>query len=283
MRKITTLFVLIFVGVLSLSAQSKVKQFTLKSEILGAEKSYSIYLPDGYEKSTERYPVLYLLHGAYGTHNSWVDEKFGNMQEITDDAIASGGAKKMIVVMPDASGTGPNSAGKNMGYFNVEGWAYEEFFIQEFIPHIDKKFKTIASKDGRAIAGLSMGGGGAVVYAQKHPELFNAAYSTSGLLDHRYRPLKRLRNLDVAWLWSVVQTSPVEYIRNATAAQLSALRSVRWMLDCGDDDSIIFTNLDFFLEMKRERVDVEFRVRDGNHNWYFWRESLPLILHFSFK
>ena len=189
----------------------------------------------------------------------------------------------MIVVTPDARGEGKRNGGKNMGYFNVENWPYEDFFFQEFIPHIDKTFRTIASKEGRAIAGLSMGGGGSFVYAQRHPEMFNAAYSTSGLLDHRYRPNHVRSYENIGWYWSVAVTSPVEYLRSATAEQLQALRSVRWMLDCGDDDGIIFTNIDFFLEMHREKVPVEFRVRNGKHNWVFWRESLPDILAFAFK
>jgi S-formylglutathione hydrolase FrmB len=184
--------------------------------------------------------------------------------------------------MPDASGIGEKNAGKNMGYFNVEGWRYMDFFFEEFIPYIDKIFRTIATKEGRAIAGLSMGGGGTVVYAQRHPEMFNAAYSTSGLLDHQHR-LTLSPTFDPAMVWSVAQTSPVEYVRNASAEELEKLRSVRWMLDCGDDDRIIFTNIDFFLEMKREKVPVELRIRDGKHNWVFWRESLPEILAFSFK
>jgi enterochelin esterase-like enzyme len=282
MRKITAFMALVLASVFVANAQSQVKQLTLKSEILGVEKSYSIYLPDGYEKSNERYPVLYLLHGAYGTDNAWVREKSGNMQVITDAEIAAGRAKKMIVVMPDARGTGEKNAGKNMGYFNVEGWPYQDFFFKEFIPYIDQKYRTIASKEGRAIAGLSMGGGGAFVYAQRHPEIFGAAYSTSGLLDHRYRPTIP-SNYNIGWLWSVAQTSPVEYLRNATNEQIEKLRSVRWMLDCGDDDRIISTNLEFFIEMRREKVPVEFRVRDGKHNWVFWRASLPLILAFSFK
>ena len=282
MRKITAFMALVLVSIFVANAQSQVKQLTFKSEILGVEKSYSIYLPDGYEKSNERYPVLYLLHGAYGTDNAWVREKSGNMQVITDAEIAAGRAKKMIVVMPDARGTGEKNAGKNMGYFNVEGWPYQDFFFKEFIPYIDQKYRTIASKEGRAIAGLSMGGGGAFVYAQRHPEIFGAAYSTSGLLDHRYRPTIP-SNYNIGWLWSVAQTSPVEYLRNATNEQIEKLRSVRWMLDCGDDDRIISTNLEFFIEMRREKVPVEFRVRDGKHNWVFWRASLPLILAFSFK
>ena len=282
MRKITTFLFLAFAVVMSAQAQSEVKHLTVKSEILGVEKSYSIYLPDGYKKSGKNYPVLYLLHGAKGVHTSWVEEKYGNMQAITDKTIANGGTKEMIVVMPDASGKSEKNAGKNMGYFNVEGWRYMDFFFEEFIPHIDKKFRTIATKEGRAIAGLSMGGGGSVVYAQKHPEMFNAAYSTSGLLDLQHR-LTASPTFDAAFVWSVAQTSPVEHLRKATDEELEKLRSVRWMLDCGDDDKIIFTNLDFFVEMKQKKVPVEFRVRNGKHNWVFWRESLPLILRHSFE
>jgi enterochelin esterase-like enzyme len=283
MRKLTALLAFILVSVFAVQAQSQVKQFTLKSKILGVEKTYTIYLPEGYEKSGKNYPVLYLLHGAKGNHLSWVEKERGNMQEITDKAIAEGRAKEMIVVIPDARGIGEKNAGKNMGYFNVKGWRYMDFFFEEFIPHIDKKFNTIASKEGRAIAGLSMGGGGSFVYAQRHPEMFCAAYSTSGLLDHRYRPNTVRKFENIGWYWSVAITSPVEYVRNASAEELEKLRSVRWMMDCGDDDGIISTNIDLFVEMKREKVPVEFRVRDGKHNWIFWRESLPLILNHSFK
>lgn len=282
MRKITTLIALILASVIAVQAQSQLKQVTIKSKILGAKKTYSIYLPDGYEKTGERYPVLYLLHGANGSHESWCRDGGGEQPRITDEEIVAGRAKKMIVVMPDAGGLGKKNGGKNMGYFNVEGWAYEDFFFQEFIPHIDQTYRTIVSKEGRAIAGLSMGGGGAFVYAQRHPEMFNAAYSTSGLLDHRFRA--KIASPDmIPFYWSVAQTSPVEFVRNTTPQKIEALRSVRWMMDCGDDDRIIFTNIDLFLEMKRRRVPVEFRVRDGKHNWYFWRKSLPEILQFSFR
>ena len=286
MRRITTLMFALFGLATAVSAQSRIEHFTLKSELLGVEKNYSVYLPDGYDKSQENYPVLYLLHGAWGTNLAWVSTdsvRGGNLQAIADAEIAAGRCKKMIVVTPDARGEGKRNGGKNMGYFNVENWPYEDFFFTEFIPHIEKKFRVLATKEGRAIAGLSMGGGGSFVYAQRHPEMFNAAYSTSGLLDHRYRPTKADNYENIGWYWSVAVTSPVEYLRNASADQIEKLRTVRWMLDCGDDDKIIFTNLDFFKEMHREKVPVEFRVRNGKHNWPFWRESLPLILAFSFK
>ena len=286
MRRITALMFALLGLATAVSAQSRIEHFTLKSDLLGVEKNYSVYLPDGYDKSQEKYPVLYLLHGAWGTNLSWVSTdsvRGGNLQAIADAEIAAGRCKKMIIVTPDARGEGKRNGGKNMGYFNVENWPYEDFFFTEFIPHIEKKFKALATKEGRAIAGLSMGGGGSFVYAQRHPEIFNAAYSTSGLLDHRYRPTKADSYENIGWYWSVAVTSPVEFLRNASAEQIEKLRTVRWMLDCGDDDGIIFTNLNFFVEMHRERVPVEFRVRNGKHNWAFWRESLPVILRFSFE
>ena len=235
MKKIIVFALLCLAIGATAQAQSRLEHLKIKSQILGVEKDYSIYLPDCYDSSTERYPVLYLLHGAWGNHKSWNRDGGGEQPRITNEQIAKGEAVKMIVVMPDATGIGARRGGKNMGYFNVKDWAYEDFFFQEFIPHIDKTFKTIATKEGRAIAGLSMGGGGSVVYAQRHPEMFSACYSTSGLLDHRYK---------------LLQTPHDE--------------------------------IEFFSEMKRGKVAVEFRVRDGVHDWKFWREALPLILGFSF-
>ena len=250
MKRVSIFIISLLAVATAAQAQSRLEHLTVKSEILGVEKNYSVYLPDGYDKGDERYPVLYLLHGAWGNHKS------GNR---------------------DGGGEQPR-----MGYFNVKDWAYEDFFFQEFIPYIDQNFRTIATKEGRAIAGLSMGGGGSVVYAQRHPEVFNACYSTSGLLDHRYGVVNTSHD-EIEWRWSVAQTSPVEFLRYATAEEIEKLRTVRWMLDCGDDDSLIQTNLDFFSEMKREKVAVEFRIRDGVHDWKFWREALPLILQHSFK
>ena len=281
MKRFVASMLAVLVGITAVQAQSRLEHLTVKSKILGTKKVYSVYLPEGYDQSDERYPVLYLLHGAKGTNLSWVEN--GSMQSIADAEMGAGRVPKMIVVMPDARGEGPNKNGPNMGYFNIKGWAYEDFFFQEFIPHIDKTFRTIATKEGRAIAGLSMGGGGSVVYAQTHPDVFNACYSSSGLLDIRYRPGKSSSVYEASYLWSVTLTSPVEFLRHATAEQIEALRTVRWMVDCGDDDAIIDTNLNFVIEMRREKVPMEFRVRNGVHNWAFWRESLPQILKFSFE
>lgn len=128
---------------------------TVKSEILGMERSYSIYLPAGYEEGDGSYPVLYLLHGLGDNHTGWI--QFGQVQYIADKAIAEGKSAPMIIVMPDADTV-------HKGYFNLlDGtYNYEDFFFKELIPHIEKTYRVRAESRYRAISGLSMGGGGAL-------------------------------------------------------------------------------------------------------------------------
>ena len=163
------------------TAQSRIETFTFRSALLGAEKTCSVYLPAGYDDSGRSYPVLYLLHGASGYHGDWAEK--GNMRQIADEAIAAGTALPMIVVMPDASGTGENYTGDRMGYFDVPGWSYERFFFEEFVPAVERRYRICGDKARRAISGLSMGGGGTAVYALRHPELFGSACPMSGLLE----------------------------------------------------------------------------------------------------
>lgn len=262
--KRTLLAVVAILSVFSLTAQSKVVDATMKSEILGVEKPYAVYLPDGYDTSARDYPVLYLLHGAWDTYRSWPEK--GDMRTIADEAIASGMALPMIVVMPDARGEGADFAGRNMGYFNQPDWAYEDFFFAEFIPHIEQTYRIKGDKQHRAIAGLSMGGGGTAGYAQRHPGMFSSAAPLSGAL----APMDIIRQ----------KTSPVEFLRNATPEQIEALQTVRWFVDCGDDDYLLDANLDFLRLMREKQIPLEMRIRNGGHNWQYWRTSLPSVLTF---
>ena len=181
MKKTLVTALLALTAALTAGAQSRTEVYTFPSEVLGAEKSCTVYLPDGYDRSQESYPVLYLLHGASGCHTDWTQK--GDLRRIADEAIAAGMARPMIVVMPDASGEGPKRTGRHMGYFDVPGWDYERFFFEEFMPAVEKRYRIASDKAHRAVAGLSMGGGGTAVYALRHPELFGSACSMSGLLD----------------------------------------------------------------------------------------------------
>ena len=181
MKKLLTTTLLALAAALTAGAQSRTEVYTLPSKILGVEKSCTVYLPDGYDRSGESYPVLYLLHGASGCHTDWTQK--GYMRRITDETVASGMARPMIVVMPDAAGEDRNYTGRHMGYFDVPGWSYEQFFFEEFIPAVEKHYRIVGDKAHRAISGLSMGGGGTAVYALRHPEVFGSACPMSGLLD----------------------------------------------------------------------------------------------------
>ena len=173
MKKTLVTALLALTAALTAGAQSRTEVCTFPSEVLGAEKSCTVYLPDGYDRSQESYPVLYLLHGASGCHTDWTQK--GDLRRIADEAIAAGMARPMIVVMPDASGEGPKRTGRHMGYFDVPGWDYERFFFEEFMPAVEKRYRIASDKAHRAVAGLSMGGGGTAVYALHHPELFGSA------------------------------------------------------------------------------------------------------------
>jgi enterochelin esterase-like enzyme len=141
---------------------------SMKSTILNGERKYAIYLPPDYETSQRGYPVLYLLHGAGGSQTSWIQH--GEVLYIADKAIVEGKCTPMVIVMADAT------SGRQ-GYFNsLKGdWRYEDFFFEEFIPYIEGKYRIRGEKRYRAIAGLSMGGGGTFIYALHHPELFSSA------------------------------------------------------------------------------------------------------------
>ena len=139
---------------------------TMVSEILNMERKYAIYLPPDYETSQRSYPVLYLLHGAGDDQTGWVQK--GEVKQIADRAIADGKSTAMVIVMPDAQ-TGQR------GYFNNPdgSWNYEDFFFEEFMPYIEKTYRIRSEKRYRAVAGLSMGGGGAFLYAIKRPDFFD--------------------------------------------------------------------------------------------------------------
>lgn len=255
---------------------SRVVEAEMHSRILNVDKPYCIYLPDGYDENTStRYPVLYLLHGAYGHCRDWVDK--GNMQKIVDEAINNGHAVPMIIVMPDARGQGADYAGHNMGYFNVDGWPYEQFFHQEFIPYIDATYRTQANRSSRAIAGLSMGGGGSIGYAQHHPNVYGTACSLSGALGNA--PTSSIKN-NPQYLKSIDANDQTRFVQKASAATLESLRSIRWWIDCGDDDFLWDSNTGFYRAMRQKKVPLEYRMRDGSHTWTYWSTGLPDVLRF---
>src|SRR5687767_9547232 len=250
---------------------------SLKSKILNMDRKYAIYLPPDYEMSQRSYPVLYLLHGGGDDQTGWV--QFGEVLTIADREILAGRATAMVIVMPDAN-TGTR------GYFNdLKGeWRYEDFFFEEFMPFVEKTYRIKSEKRYRAVAGLSMGGGGSFMYALHRPDLFAAACPLSAYigpltLEDTKRNFSRM-NITLS------DTAITAYHNRHNAISLinnmadSVKRSVRWYIDCGDDDFLYEGNALVHIAMKKKEIPHEFRIRDGAHNWTYWRTALPTVLEF---
>ncbi|MDR1455222.1 MAG: esterase family protein [Tannerella sp.] len=253
---------------------------TVKSDILKMERRYAIYLPPGYVESDQSYPVLYLLHGSGDDHTGWV--QFGQVQQIADRAIAEGNAARMIVVMPDAN-TG------RKGYFNdIRGdFDYEDFFFRELIPHIEKTYRVRGDRRYRAIAGLSMGGGGTVFYALHHPERFAAAAPLSATTGSWEMEQMKTRlgeaafNVTDARLEAYFRRHSIEaLLKNASGEELEQIKRIRWYVSCGDDDFLYEGNSLLHILFRKNEIAHEYRVKDGGHTWSYWRMELPLVMEF---
>ncbi|SFS39121.1 alpha/beta hydrolase [Lutibacter maritimus] len=251
---------------------------TMKSTILKSERKFAVYLPPDYETSQRNYPVLYLLHGMGDDQTGWV--QFGEVLSIVDNEIKKGTATPMIIIMPDANTN-------KIGYFNTieSDWNYENFFFEELMPYVEKTYRIKSEKRFRAIAGLSMGGGGSFMYAMHHPELFSSACPLSAYIgplsveDFKIQ-LQRMNSKITD------ETKIQSYFENHNAISLiektdvAKLKSVRWFIDCGDDDFLYEGNSLVHIAMRKKEIPHEYRVRNGGHSWTYWRESLPEVLKF---
>ncbi len=147
------------------------------SEPLGVVRRMYVYTPPGYEKDGKTYPVLYLVHGAGDSDHSWAS--VGRANNILDNLIAAGKAAPMIIVMPNGhTPDRPNAGAMNM----LQNTDFRDDFLKIVIPYIDSHYRTIPQAAGRAMAGLSMGGGHTIQNGLTHPELFNyiGVFSISG-------------------------------------------------------------------------------------------------------
>ncbi len=258
---------------------SKVVTDSIYSEVLKAYRAYTIYLPKSFDVDKEKkYPILYLLHGMTGVNTSWFNDQ--RAKDVMDQLVASGEACEMIIVSPNAGG---DVATQWNGYFNMPGWAYEDFFYKEFLPHIEKTYRVIGDKQHRAVAGLSMGGGGTASYAQRYPDMYCAAYAMSALMDLPAGSENQQVDTNSKFYKmakSVMDLSCVKYVTEADDARKSQLRTVQWFVDCGDDDFLLDRNIEFVQAMNRAGIPVQFRVRDGGHTSEYWHSALYLCLPF---
>jgi S-formylglutathione hydrolase FrmB len=261
-----------------------IEQKVVASKILNKDVKYSLYLPPDYTTSERTYPVVYLLHGYTDDNTGWL--QFGEINRYADKAIAEGIIPPMIIVMPN---------GDSSFYINsYDGKEkYEDFFIKEFMPSIEKTYRIKSEKQYRGVAGLSMGGYGSLIYAIKYPELFSAAAPLSAAV----RPDDQMVNMDDdKWQKEYAQlygrgglkgkdrltkawynNSILELVNTKS---LDDLKKVRYWIDCGDDDFLTKGNCLLHIALTDKGVPHEFRVRDGAHSWTYWRTGIVDALQF---
>lgn len=244
-----------------------VKHLTMHSNVLNCDKNYSVLLPKSYESEpNRRYPVLYLLHGHGENDWEWANIPVSMINERVSQVTADGSAAEMIIVQPNAT------EGQS-GYFNQEGWRYEDYFFNELVPLIDKNFRTIPDKGHRSIAGLSMGGGGSFYYGCSHPEMFSSVYAISAAVGN-FASGRGGNQQNRTF------TSGVD-LQNLNPAKAEAMKTIAWTLDCGDDDFLFAGNVETYQQMKALGMNIQFRTREGVHATYYWYEALGLALQFA--
>jgi S-formylglutathione hydrolase FrmB len=156
------------------------------------------------------------------------------------------------------------------------------------MPHVEREFRIRAEKRYRAVAGLSMGGQGTYLYALHRPDLFSSACPLSAGTGPRTVEAVRSRltrytqepaeNLTDETMAAYVERHSV--LALAQSLPEDELKSVRWYIDCGDDDFLYEGNALMHIALRQRNIPHEYRVRDGGHNWTYWRESLPDVLRF---
>jgi len=239
------------------------------SHLPGMTVGFNLILPRDYAASTRRYPVLYLLHGYTDHYPAWVS--YTNLTQY---------ARKYeeIIVTPE---------GDNGFYTNSYAdskLAWEDFLILDLIPYVDGHYRTVASRRGRAIAGLSMGGYGALKLGLKYPQMFSAVASLSGATAAaRWRDHYGLEDLDFKKLIDEVygpkdnpgraENDPFELITKLPADQRPQL-----YLAIGSSDFLLEENREFVRLLADLKVTYEYREVFGKHEWPVWDKQIQEVL-----
>jgi enterochelin esterase-like enzyme len=251
---------------------------SMQSAALATEFRYTVYLPDGYESGQLRYPVLYLLHGHGGNETDWLVQ--GGLQSTVDKLIREGTVLPFLVVMP---------GGANSWWINGAKDRVEDALIQELIPYVDATYRTIASRGGRMIAGLSAGGFGTVNAVLKYPEMFAAGAALSPAI---YNPMPPAHSstMQVAAFQKDGQFDPLLWSRLNYTGSMDAYQGkkvvVPMYIHSGDHDSlfIAYHAAVFFQRLfEYQPRMVELRIVDGDHEWPVWREGIGDAIRYMIR
>ncbi len=246
------------------SQPGTVQRLEVPSRALGgrAQEAY-VYFPSGYAQHPHRrYSVLYLLHGFPGRPLAFLQTV---QMGIVDDVFATNGrAQPLILVMPFGSTGTFNDQEWVNGISPGNGWA--TFVSRDLVAYVDAHYRTIAIARGRALAGLSEGGYGAINIALQHPNEFSVVESWSG-----YERPDKLRSIFGPRLQLLDANDPRLLLRRA-AASLRALGTYFWFYS-GSTDRFRVQNAAFARELAALGVPYTYRLVYGGHNWAIWRDN----------
>ena len=278
------------------------------SAALGVDKRVSVYLPPSYDREpTRRYPVIIYLHGLFGSETDWLSK--GGLDAVAD-SLALAGKGEAIIVTPDGDDGWWTDWAVESSYaacadtlrtedparYCVRTHRYEQWVTRDLVRYVDSHYRTYAERAHRGIAGLSMGGVGALTLALKHPDLFAATMSHSGvvsvLLDEsnpfsppaRYVPSPdSVRAPATSWKARLLMAlgPSVERWRSYQPANLveqlqksgTALPAIRF--DCGPEDALLAENRALHWELQRLKVPHEYGEWPGAHSWRYWHDRSP--------
>jgi S-formylglutathione hydrolase FrmB len=285
-------------------AQGTLVSGTIDSGALGVSKSYNVYLPEGYDSGNLRYPVVYLVHGWGVTEDAW------SSPELEVQQAADAMNLKALIVMPDgdrgayvnaltppdyatcmSSAPPVRNASEPREEFCVRSGNYEDYLLNEIIPHVDATYRTVATREGRAVVGESAGGLAAMHLALRHKDLFASAGSHAGLLDMLYQPWddtvvtsithrdgfeewEAMFGLDIA-TWK--QYDPRSLLDSLKAGELALY------IDVGSEDEVgaYKQNLRFQQRLQERKLEHRFAsIPGGHHDDAFFRSRIPFSLEF---
>lgn len=251
---------------------SHVETIQFQSALIGKTLPYNVILPGDYGTSATRYPVLYLLHGWAAHYADW-----STRTNVADYASQY----RMIVVMPEG----------NDGWYSdsatIATDKYESYILQELIPDVQRRYRTIESRYGRGIAGLSMGGYGALKFGLKSPGTFAFAGSLSGALaatTWTEDDLKAFKGINVSLVAAFGSGDApqrkandiFEITRGISATRAAALPY--FYFDCGTEDFFLAANEQFAALLTEKKIAHEFRELPGTHSWQYWDQQVRELL-----
>jgi S-formylglutathione hydrolase FrmB len=262
---------------------SRVEYKMFRSEALDQDKRCAVYLPEGYDASDKSYPVIYFLHGLFGSEDRWEER---GAKPIVDQLMADSTVVSAIIAIAD---------GDNSFYVNaINGKAqYEDYIIEDFISFIESAYRVDSRRSHRAMSGISMGGFGSLMLGMKHPDLFSSISAHSAVLipvpldqlPPRLRESYQSQFFEAVFgnpvdeaLWE--KHHPIDLVHTATD-----LKTVAWYFDCGTEDRYGFYRgaAKLHMDMEASGIPHEYNLLPGGHGWEYVRTTLHRSLTFHSK